>query len=139
MSSERTSTATDELQYVLNYNSSITQCMVKTMEQLSDFVFINVANLTLARRDAYLAHVKAGIKQDNLFLLRQAPIHLNKLFLDQFLKKAEDIAHCENKGWYSQHSSIFKKECHHNYQRSDNASKDQRPGRPAWKNYWVVE
>ena len=53
-SSEMISTATDELQYVLNFNRSITQCMGKTMEHLSEFVFINVANMTLTRRDAYL-------------------------------------------------------------------------------------
>ena len=62
-SSEKTSSATDELQYLMNFNSCITQCIAKTMEHLSEFVFINVANMTLARRDAYLAHVKAGIKR----------------------------------------------------------------------------
>ena len=31
--------------------------MAKTMEHLSEFVFINVAKMTLARRDAYLAHI----------------------------------------------------------------------------------
>ena len=61
--------------------------MAKTMEHLSEFVFINVANMTLARRDDYLAHVKAGIKQDTLSALRQAPIHLDKLFPDQTLKR----------------------------------------------------
>ena len=81
-SSEKTSTATDELQYLLNFNASITQCMAKTMKHLSKFVFINVANMTLARRDAYLAHVKAGIKHDTLSALRLAPIHLGKMFLD---------------------------------------------------------
>ena len=60
--------------------------MANTMEHLSEFVFINVANMTLARRDAYLAHIKAGIKQDTLSALRQAPIHLDKLFPDQILK-----------------------------------------------------
>ena len=69
-SSEKTTSATDELQYLLNFNSSITQCMTKTMEHLLKFVFINMANMTLARREAYLAHVKAMIKQDNLSALR---------------------------------------------------------------------
>ena len=45
-SSERTSTAADERQYLLNFNSSISQCMAKTMEHLSEFVFISVANMT---------------------------------------------------------------------------------------------
>ena len=98
-SSEKTSSATDELEYVMNFNSSITQCMAETMEHLSEFVFINVANMTLARRDAYLAHVKAGITQNTLSALRQTPIHLDKLFTNQTLKRAEeDIAQFENKG-----------------------------------------
>ena len=82
-SSERTSTVTDELQYLLNFNTSITQCMAITIKLLSELVFITVANMTLARRDAYLVHVKAGIKHDTLSTLRQATIHLDKLFPDQ--------------------------------------------------------
>ena len=87
--SEKTSSDTGE--YLLNFNSSITQCMAKTMKHLSEFVFINVANMTLTRRDAYLAHVKAGIKQDTLSALRQAPIHLDKLFPDHILKSTTFI------------------------------------------------
>ena len=94
--------------------------MAKTMEHLSEFVLINVANMTLARRDAYLAHVKAGIKHDTLSALRQAPIHLDKLFPDQILKKAEeDIAQQENKSRSTQPSSSYRKERFHPYQRSD--------------------
>ena len=59
-STEKTSSATDELQYLLNFNSSITKCMAKIMEHLSEFVFISVANMIMARRDVYLAHVKAS-------------------------------------------------------------------------------
>ena len=40
--------------------------MAKSMEHLSDFVFITMANVTLARRDAYLAHAKSGIKPETL-------------------------------------------------------------------------
>ena len=105
------------------------------MHHLSEFVFINVANMTLARRDAYLAHVKAGIKQDTLSALRQAPIHLDKLFPDQTLKRAEeDIAQFENKGRPAQTSSNYRKDRLHPYQRSDKGARDQRSGKPAWKN-----
>ena len=48
-SSERVSHAADELQFLLNFNSSITQSMAKTLEHLTDFVFVTVANTTLAR------------------------------------------------------------------------------------------
>ena len=69
-----------------------------------------MANITLARRDAYLAHVKAGIKQDTLSALKQALIHLDKLFLDQILKKAEeDIAQYENKCRSAQPSSTIER------------------------------
>ena len=132
-SSERTGTATDELQYLLKFNSSITKCMAKTMEHLSEFVFINVANMTLARRDAYLAHVKVGIKHDTLSALRQAPIQLDKLFPEQMLKKAEeDIAQHENKNRPSQSSTGFRKDRFHLYQRNDK-TRDQKSGKPAWK------
>ena len=135
-SSEKTSSATDELQYLLNFNSSISQCMAKTMEHLSELVFINVTNMTLARCDAYLAHVKAGIKQDTLSALRQAPIHLDKLFPDQILKRAEEcIAEHENKGRSTQPSSTYRKERFHPYHRSDKGGRDQRSDKPAWKNF----
>ena len=54
----------------MNFNSSITQCMDKAMEDLSDFVFVSMANVTLVRRDLYLAHVKSGLKQYALHCLR---------------------------------------------------------------------
>ena len=109
--------------------------MAKTMEHLFEFVFINVANMTLARWDAYLAHSKAEIKQDNLSALEQAPIHLDKLFPDQVLKRAqEDIAQRENKGRSAQPSSNYRKEHFHHYQRSDKGARDQRSDKPAWKN-----
>ena len=84
--------------------------MAKTMEHLSEFVLINVANITLAGRDAFLAHIKTGIKQDTLSALRQAQIHLPILFPDQILKKAkEDIGQHQNKV-HSTHSSSGHKE-----------------------------
>ena len=63
-SSNRTYTATDKLQYLMDFNSSICQAMAKTMEYLSDFVFVSLANITLARRDSCLFHVNSGIKPD---------------------------------------------------------------------------
>ena len=61
-------TATEELQF-MNFNSSISQCMAKTMEHLSDFAFVSMYHITLACRDAYLAHTRSGIKQDTLAAL----------------------------------------------------------------------
>ena len=56
--SSKVSTAMEELQYLMNFNSSICQAAAKTMEHLTEFVFISMGNLTLARRDAYLSHIK---------------------------------------------------------------------------------
>ena len=114
--------------------------MAKTMEHLSEFVFINVANMTLARRHTYLAHVKAGIKLDTLSALRQAPIHLDKLFPDQILKRAEEnIAQHENKGRSAQTSSNYRKGRFHHYQRSDKGDRDQRSGKLAMEKYWCLQ
>ena len=81
-SSERVSHAADELQFLLNFNSSITQSMAKTLEHLTYFVFVTVANTTLARRDSYLSHLKMGIKPDTLAALRTGPLHIATSFPD---------------------------------------------------------
>ena len=80
----------DELKYLMDFNSSISQAAAKTMEHLSEFVFISMGNLTLARRDAYLTHVKSGIKPDTIAALRTAPLHIPTLFPDAVIKRAEE-------------------------------------------------
>ena len=106
--------------------------MAKTMEHLNDFVFVTVANSTLARRDAYLSHLKAGIKPDTLASLRTAPLQMATLFPDETLKQAEqDIANFESK---SQPPSGSKKGRFHPYERSDKRSDNRKQDRPAWKN-----
>ena len=86
-SSERTQQAVDELEYFLTFNRPIIQAMARTelWMNLSEGIFITVANFTLARRDSYLEYLHAGVKQDRLTALRTAPIHLQSLFLDQLL------------------------------------------------------
>ena len=94
-SSTKATGSLDELQFLMN----ITQAMAKTLEHLSDFVFVSVANTTLARRDSYLSHLKVGIKPDTLAPLRTAPLHIPMLFPDEALRQAEqDIAAFESKG-----------------------------------------
>ena len=69
------------------------------MEHLTYFMCVSMVNLTLARRDSYLTHLKSGIKPDTLIALRTAPLQLATLFPDNVIKRAEeDIASCENKG-----------------------------------------
>ena len=83
----------------MNFSNSITQCVAKAMEHLSDFTFVSMANVTICRRDSYLAHVKSCLKQDTLAALHQATLDLPSLFPDSVLKKAEDdIGRFEDKG-----------------------------------------
>ena len=105
--------------------------MAKTMEHLSDFVFVTVANSTLARRDAYLSHLKAGIKPDTLAALRTAPLQMTTLFPDEVLKQAEqDTATFESKN----QPLSTKKGRFHPYERTEKRSDNRKPERPAWKN-----
>ena len=123
--------ATEEMQFLMNFNSSITQCMAKTLEHLTDFVFVMVANTTLIRRDSYLSHLKMGIKPDTLAALRTGPLHTATLFPDSALKQAEeDIANFESKS----HSQSGKKGRFHPYERQEKRSDYRKPDRPAWKN-----
>ena len=93
------STAMDELQYLMNFNSSISQAAAKTMEHLTKFVFTSMGNLTLACRDTYLTHLKTGVQPDTMAALRTAPVHISTLFPDNIIKKAEEeIVHYESKG-----------------------------------------
>ena len=52
-SSSEVSTATDELQYLMDLNYSICQAIAKTMEHLNDCVCFH--GKPLARRDSYLS------------------------------------------------------------------------------------
>ena len=134
-SSSKVSSATDELQFLMDFNASITQAAAKTMKHLSDFVFISMGNITLARRDAYLSHLRTGIKPDTLNALRTGPLYISTLFPDSVIRKAEeDIAHFESKG---HSSSARSKGRYHPYEwpdkRSDSRS-EAKSERPAWKN-----
>ena len=65
-SSERTQQAVDKLEYLVTFNRSISQVMARTMQDLSEGIFISVANFTLARSDNYLEYLHVGVKQDTL-------------------------------------------------------------------------
>ena len=117
----------------MEFNSSITQAAAKAMEHLSEFVFVTMGNLTLVRRDAYLSHLRTGIKPDTLTALRSAPLHISTLFPDWVIKRAEeDIAQLESKGHAcgSQNKGRY-----HPYERHDKklVNRDSRLDKPAWK------
>ena len=133
-SAGKVGTATEEVQYLTNFNSSITQCMAKAMEHLSDFVFVSMANVTSVKRDSYLAHVKSGLKQDTLAALCQGPLDLTTLFPDSVLRKGEeDINKLEDKGHTHTQFAGCKDSRYHPYKRSDRQTQDQKSGKPAWK------
>ena len=91
----KVSAATDELQFLLDFNSSICQAMAKAMGHLTDYVFVDMANTTQLRHDSYLSCLKAGVKADTLNALRSAPLELDTLFPDSVIKQAEeDISNC---------------------------------------------
>ena len=79
-----------ELEYLTSFNRSISQVMARTMQDLSECVFIDMANFTLAHRDNYLDYLHAVVKQDTVNALRTSPVHLNALFMDQLTSKTEE-------------------------------------------------
>ena len=129
--------ASDELQFLMNFNSSITQAAAKAIEHLTDFVFITMGNSTLAQRDAYLSHLKNGIKSDAFAALRTTPLQIGTLFPDSIIKRAEEeISHYHSKGQSASYGR--NKACYHPYERPDakkSASRSEcKQERPAWKN-----
>ena len=79
-SSERTQQAVDKLEYLVTFNHSTSQAMARTMQVLSEGIFISVASFTLTHRDSYLEYLHAGVKQDMLTTLHTAPVHLSVTF-----------------------------------------------------------
>ena len=124
----------------MNFNSSICQAAAKTMEHLTEFVFISMGNLTLACRDSYLTHIKSGVKPDTLAGLRTAPIHIATLFPDSLIKRAEEeIAHFESKGHMS---STRGKGRYHPYERLEKKTDRKssfKSDKPAWKNIGKIQ
>ena len=133
--SSKATAALDELRYLMDFNSSITHAAAKTMEHLSDFVFISMGNLTLARRDAYLTHVKSGVKPDTVAALRTAPLHITTLFPNTVIKKAEEeISNFENHGHSASSRSKVRFQPYDKSDRRSDRRPDKKNDKPAWKN-----
>ena len=104
----KVSTATDKLNYLMDFNSIITLAVTETMEHLTDFVFVSIGNLMLAIRNSSLSHLKAGVKPDTLAALRTTTLQLATLLLVNISRHTEEnIAKYEDrersscgKGWY---------------------------------------
>ena len=134
-SAERTQQAIEELEYLVTFNRSISQAMQRTMQDLSEGVFISMANLTLARRDSYLEFIRGGVKPDTLTALCTSPVHLLSLFPDSLLVKAEDeISRSEERR--SMGNTQRKPGRFHPYVPSSTKPShqpDRKPTTPAWK------
>ena len=97
-------------------------------------MFVSIANITLVRRDSYLAHVKSGLKQDTVAALRQALLTLPILFPDSVLRKVEeDISKFKDKGCTPTQSAGWKDSCYHPNRRSDRQPQEQKSDKPALK------
>ena len=124
---ERMQQAVEELDYLVTFNRSISQAMQPTIQDLSEGVFISMANLTLARRDSYLEFLHGGVKPDTLTALRTAPVHLNSLFPDSLLVKAEDEISCSEESRSS--GSVHRKPGRFHPNVSSNGRSTQQPDR----------
>ena len=135
--SSKVSEATDELQFLMDFNANISHATAKAMEHLTEFVFFTMGNLTLARRDAYLNHLKNGIKPDTFAALRTGPLHIPTLFPESAIKRAEEeIAHFDSKSQPAASSSRAKARFHP-YERQEHKQEGRsefKQERPAWKN-----
>ena len=88
--SQEAKKAVDDPKDLCAFNRNISVCLAKSMQHMTDSLFITISNFTLMRRDAYLDHLKPGVKQDNWCTLRNAPLHSYGLFPDDALHKAEE-------------------------------------------------
>ena len=132
-SSEKLKKAVDELDYLVTFNRSISQAMARTMQDLSEGVFISMSNFTLARRDSYLEYLHAGVKQDTLNALRMSPVHINSLFPNQVIAKAdEEISRSE-----ARRSSGHSHRCQGRFYLcsfdKSTSHTERKSGVPAWK------
>ena len=108
--------------------------MARTMQDLSEGVFISMANFTLARRDSSLEYLHAGVKHDTLNSLRMSPVHCNSLFPDQLITKAEEEI-CRSEERRSVGQSHRCQGRFHPYSSTGKSTNlpDRKYGVPAWK------
>ena len=81
-SSAKAKAALDELHYLTSFNQNVSFAMGKSLQHLSDFTFVQMANLTLLRRDSYLENLRSGVKHDTFSALCNCPLNGDALFHD---------------------------------------------------------
>ena len=87
--SKEVSNALNDLRDLMAFHQKVSVAMGTSLQHLADRLFVNMANLVLLRRDAYLDFVKQGVKQDTMNLLRNAPLFGYGLFPDAAIMIAE--------------------------------------------------
>ena len=86
----------------MTFKQSITHAMARPMQGLSNFIFINMANVTVLRHDSYLDYLKPVVKVDTVAALRNSPLHMASLFLKNVISKAEEkIGHHDDKHYFA--------------------------------------
>ena len=87
--SKDVSNALNDLRDLMAFHQKVSVAMGMSLQHLADSLFVNMANLILLWRDAYLDFVKPGVKQDTMNLLRNAPLFGYGLFPDAAIMSAE--------------------------------------------------
>ena len=121
--------------------------MGKAMQHLAAILFVQMENIT---RDAYLDHLKQGIKPDTWCALHNSPLNSSGLFLDDMIHRAEEeIAKSETErratqprsghGWYrSRKQNRYQPyqggwNCNQESSRSAPTAQDSEV--PAWRSF----
>ena len=89
-SSQKADKALTEIRDLAAFNQNVSFCMGKAMQHLADIIFVQMGNITLLRWDAYLDHLKQGVKPDTWCALRNSPLNSSGLFPDDVVRRAEE-------------------------------------------------
>ena len=122
----------------VDFCGRLTQLAAGCFRDLSDLVFINVANFTLLRRDAFLDTVRTGITPDTLNKLRTSHLHTEWLFSDDAICKAEAELKTSDKPPTSKPPSSKSQGRYHPYKdhgRRDDHSRKDKPKSDSWRRY----
>ena len=82
-----------DLTTALEFNYQLTSAISGGLQDLSDGIFVNLANTVLMRRDSFLDSLKPGINSDTLSRLRTGPFHSETLFPEEVILAAENEIH----------------------------------------------
>ena len=115
--------------YLINFNQSISQVISSSMQDVSEFVFINMANVTLLRHDSYLDLLKPRVKFDTVAALRTSPLCMTSRFPGSIIPCTEKEIKYHNDMRYSGGSD----RCHPYYQSGKQTLEGgKKAATPAW-------